>query len=929
MTVGSLRSGVAAGAARQAGPLRQPLGRHGARGPQDLAIEALGLAEADPLRALALADQVASWPQPGEICSLAEGLAAWARGRASRHLGRYREAQASIESAVALLARSGDRSATARASVHLALERIDEGRFDEAVELLDAVARDLSGPDAARAAVQRALALQRGGRIVDARDDWDHALKTFSAAGMVVEAAICRESRGLVHAYRGELGPAEADLAAAERTFARCGQHIRAVEAIHNRGFVAARRGDLPLALSLFDRAQSRAAELGALRPAMLVDRAEVCLQAGLAPEARTLAEAAVELLEKGGLGADVPEACLLAARACEQDDDPAASGEWARRAATLFAGQRRPRWELLARYANLRAEAAVGPPAEDLARRLAATTRDLWECGWVAQATEAQVQLVGVLVATGDLDEAKAVLARLLPGLRRALPLARLEVRLCQARLHLVTDDAQAAERALTAGLRAFSAYQSTLGSLELRAAGGGRAGELMALGVTVARSRGVPARALWWMEAVRAAQEGPRDGRREGREITEMNEMSAALGNLRDVMVLQAREGLTPREATVLRRRQSALEEVVRRCSRHAAGPGAPGRTVAARVLAQALGSRLLIEYATVRRTLVAAVLYRGECRLVELGGLLEVRQAVAHLRLALQAAIRQSGSGTAALEEAASGAQSVLLGPLELAPAREVVIVADGAVASTPWGTLPLLGELAVVVAPSAEAFVRAGAVPPLRPGRARVLVVTGPGLQHGDREAEVVRAAWGGRARVLRGANAKFSVAKPALGRADVVHIAAHGSFRGGNPLLSTVRLDDGPVTGDELAQVTKGARLIVLSCCDSGMADSSGIGLSRLLNQAGTLAVVASVSPVSDAYSVPLMERLHREVASGASPAVALPVARRAMPGPATSASAAGFVCYGRGFASVVAPSSTGGPGAAVTALAPAVRHRGP
>lgn len=863
---------------------------------QALAMEALRVAESDPLRALALADEVAGWAPAVEVGPLALGLAAWARGRANRHLGRNRAAQAAMESAVALLARSGDRSATAHASVHLALERIDAGRFDEAVAILDVAAQDLSGTDAARASVQRALALQRGGRIVDAKDDWDRAFKTFTAAGLAVEAAICQESRGLAYAYRGELALAEADLAAAEETFARCGEHIRAAEAAHNRGFVAARRGDLPHALSFFDQAQSRAAALGALRPAMLVDRVEVCLQAGLSAEARALAEEAVGALEQGGLGADVPEACLLAARACEQDGDPTAASSWARRAEGLFAEQRRPRWEILASYAVVRADVVVGPASAALAARVTDTAHRLRRAGWVTQAAESEVQAVDVLVAAGLVDDATAGLERALASLPRALPLHRLKVRLCQARLSWAKGDVHGAERALVLGLRAFSAYQATLGSVELRAAGGGQAGELMALGIAVARSKGAPSRALWWMEAVRAAQFGANAGRRQD------PVMDAALENLRDVMALQAREGLQPKEATALRRQQGALEEVVRRCSRHAVGLEVRGRTLGSRALARSLGLRLLVEYAAVGRGLVAAVLYRGECRLVELGSVSEVRQAVTHLRLALQAAIRHPGRGLSELRRAARGVDDLVLAPLQLPPAPEVVVVADGVVASAPWGALTSLAQASVVVAPSAQALMGTPAAPPLPAPEPNVLVVVGPGLRHGDDEAAVVKDAWRGRARVRQGSRARLSLE---MARADVVHIAAHGSFRDGNPLLSTVRLDNGPVTGDELARATQRARLVVLSCCDSGMADPSGLGVSRLLNQAGTSAVIASVSPVSDEYSVPVMKVLHREVALGASPAAALVTARREVTGDADSASAAGFVCFGDGHARVV------------------------
>ena len=62
----------------------------GPQGVDALAAEALGLAEPDPRRALALAEAVDRWPEPGEVSLLTRGLAAWAAGRASRHLGRHR-----------------------------------------------------------------------------------------------------------------------------------------------------------------------------------------------------------------------------------------------------------------------------------------------------------------------------------------------------------------------------------------------------------------------------------------------------------------------------------------------------------------------------------------------------------------------------------------------------------------------------------------------------------------------------------------------------------------------------------------------------------------------------------------------------------------------------------------------------------------------
>ncbi|MGD0808159.1 MAG: CHAT domain-containing protein [Acidimicrobiales bacterium] len=867
----------------------------------DLATEALNLAEPDPHRAIALAQLVEAWPDQDDVGLQVLALAKWAKGRANRHLGLRREAEVALEEAVGLFASAGDQPGLARALIALAQERIDAGRFDEAISVLYEAENDLAGADKALVAAQRALALQRAGRVMDAREDFDRAIDAFESAGMEVEAAVVKQNRALVHAYRGELDEADEDLDAAAKVFARRAQPIRNAEVLHNQGFVAARRGDLPRALDLFDQAQRRAAELGALRPEMLVDRVEVCLQAGLSQEGRALAEAAVGVLEDAGFTADVPEACLLAARGCERDGDPSAAREWALRAVGLFGDQQRPRWGTLARYAVLRAEAAGGSPARDLADRLVPTAAELRRAGWADPAVEAEVLAVDLLVAAGKLDAAREILDRLAPGVARMLPLNRLAVRLCQSRWLLAADDAQGANRAVVSGLRALLAYQATLGSIELRAAAGGRAGEVMAMGVALARAAGRPARALWWMETVHAAQQVEPGCR------VDDPEMDASLASLRDVMTLLSREPANVKETTVLRRRQSVLEEVVRRRSRHAVGLRAFGRrTFSVDAISEDLGDKLLVEYAPVGDHLVAVVLYRGECRLVELASLPEVRHAVASLRLALQAALATSPSRVAleALGAAGTAVQGLVLAPLVLPRTDEVVVVADGPVASTPWALLPDLAGTTLVVATSAEAALRPPKHPP--PSELRVLTLAGPDLRYAEEEAEAVSAIWRGSARLLKGAQADVTAAKAAMRTADVVHVAAHGVFRGDNPLLSSIRMSDGPITGDELAQATRAARLVVLSCCNSGMADASGIGLSRLLTGAGATAVVASVSPVSDAGSVELMTALHSELVQGANPARALTTARHTVRGPLRSPSSAGFACFGNGFESVLA-----------------------
>ena len=63
---------------------------------------------------------------------------------------------------------------------------------------------------------------------------------------MTVQAAMARQNRGLVQAYRGELVAAEEDLSAAAAAFSLHGEDIRGAEVVHDRGFVAARRRGPP-----------------------------------------------------------------------------------------------------------------------------------------------------------------------------------------------------------------------------------------------------------------------------------------------------------------------------------------------------------------------------------------------------------------------------------------------------------------------------------------------------------------------------------------------------------------------------------------------------------------------------------------------------------------------------------------------------------
>src|SRR5260370_42168459 len=115
---------------------------------------------------------------------------------------------------------------------------------------------------------------------------------------------------------------------------------------------------------------------------------------------------------------------------------------------------------------------------------------------------------------------------------------------------------------------------------------------------------------------------------------------------------------------------------------------------------------------------------------------------------------------------------------------------------------------------------------------------------------------------------------------------LVHIAAHGTFRADSPLFSAIELDDGPLTVYDLEHLKRAPHRVVLSSCSSAVGAAVGadelLGLVSALISLGSAGVVASVVPVNDPATVPLMIALHDHLRAGSGLAEALTLARHAV-----------------------------------------------
>jgi len=247
-----------------------------------------------------------------------------------------------------------------------------------------------------------------------------------------------------------------------------------------------------------------------------------------------------------------------------------------------------------------------------------------------------------------------------------------------------------------------------------------------------------------------------------------------------------------------------------------------------------------------------------------------------------------------------------RELLLDPVasRLPAADTVVFVPDDVLYALPFAALPdpasgrfLVEERAVVVAPSVSSFLEATAAARTVGPPASVLAVGDPAfdviafpylprLSVAADEARTI-AAFYPRAEVLVGKRATQGSVLAGIERAAVAHLACHALRNDADPLRAQLLLApdlEGAASGSLFAEDLYGRsfgplQLVVLAACETGTGRISRgegpLSLARPFLAAGVPAVVATLWEIQDAPSAELLERFHREVASGTSPETAL------------------------------------------------------
>ncbi|WP_061300279.1 CHAT domain-containing protein [Herbidospora cretacea] len=859
---------------------------------QDPARAALMLAEADPGRAVEVAASVAATARDHHDL-VALSRAERALGIAAVHLDDLATAARHLRAAIRTAGRAGSFELAAEARIRMAFVTSMRGRPRQALADLEALLPRLHGELRGRAEAQRAAIFNHLGRHADALASYRQAIPVLRRAQDHVWLQRVLSNRGIVYGYRQEFALAEADFHEAEELCADLGLDLSLAVVRLNLGWVRGVRGDVPGALRYLDLAETRFRELGTHQLGWLLsDRSELLLSVGLTAEARAAAEEAVGELRRRRRAIVLPEVRLLLARTATLDGDHERAVEAARRAAREFGAQQRPEWRVLASFVVLQSRLAAGHPGVTAAR-FETVARELLDAGWTAASVEARLLGARLAMAPGSDTRTALDLLSVAAGFRQRGP-ALLRVRGWQAEAlrRLAVGDAAGASAAVRRGIRVLDEHRAALGATDLRAHSAGFRVELAELGLRMALDRGGPAHVLGWAEQGRAShllmrRVRPPDDPWLAEKLTELRAVATDARTSRDPAV-------TDRQALLERH----IRDYVRAQAGVPHGPEARRDAGVIRALAPLLADRALVEFVLLDGVLHAVTVIGGRARLTNLGAVGPVRDLIERVPFALRRLSRsgdtRGGSSAAArmLRHAAARLDALLLAPLGLGD-RPLVIVPTGPLQGLPWPVLPSCEGRPVAVSPSAALW--RAAVSRTRSGEGgRVVVAAGPGLP--DAAAEVAEVAAIHRTVPVEGGAVEILAA---LDGARLAHLAAHGRVNTANPLFSSLHLADGPLTVYDLERLRTPPELVVLAACESGRsvvrAGDELLGLSTTFLSLGTRCVVASMVPVPDARTRPLMTALHERLSAGVPAATALAETQREAGDDTT---AAGFVCIG-------------------------------
>jgi CHAT domain-containing protein/tetratricopeptide (TPR) repeat protein len=315
--------------------------------------------------------------------------------------------------------------------------------------------------------------------------------------------------------------------------------------------------------------------------------------------------------------------------------------------------------------------------------------------------------------------------------------------------------------------------------------------------------------------------------------------------------------------------------------------------------------LAEEAVVEYARIADTLLTWSVTSGRVSVART--VLDTIQ-LARLVQELEVDLERGASATE-LRPGLSRLYEWLIRPVQsqLAPGTPIVVVADGEIASVPFGALYDVRRARYLIEDHSLRFtasLREAARRPATEVIAGVVLVTDPEhdprehplldpLSHAREEVRAIERIYRGAA-VLQGADVTRGAVEAALARAGVLHFAGHAVFDDHRPERSYLVLapeagqpSSGKITAAEVAGLDlRRVQLVVLSACRtvrSGRTRAAGFtGLSGALLAAGAAGTIGSTWDVNDRSTAALMVQFHRAYEQGRDGPRALQIAQLAL-----------------------------------------------
>jgi CHAT domain-containing protein len=709
-----------------------------------------------------------------------------------------------------------------------------------------------------------------------AMGDFDEALRIYARARMragthdypVLETMV-DECVASVQLPRGRYREALAGFESARGQFERLGMQ-------QNTAFTEKQLADtylelrlLPEALALFDQVLARLQALDVLPDEQawtLSQRGRAQVLLARPEQAARSFELAAALFDEQSNGAGLATVTLARAELALEGGDPARATELATRAGEGFAAAGRAdghtRADVVRAYALLRAGSA-----EQAGALFNATLMNAQALQLLTLQVRCRVGQGLAAQALGDTAQARAAFndaVELFEDQRRALPGDDL-------RSAFLGEHLEPYRELLRLALQAHSAAPSPARALEV----------------------------LHQLERVRARSLGERiDGDAAPADEPKTRAMRERVNWLyRRVQRLEDEGESAAALSDELRRTERELLEGARRARLIAAPEDIVDVADATRFDAAALQAALgdegaLIEYGVLDDELFACVVTRQGVHLQRrVASWREVQDTLRAARFQIEtlrhgaAPVRQHLSSLAArTQRRLEQLHALVWAPLApaLIDSRRVLIVPCGPLGLLPFaalhdgsGALAQRFELALV--PSARLALRGLLRVPMPPRRA-VALGESSRLPHAAYEARYVAALFA-EGRALVGTQATLEALREHAPRAELIHLACHAQFRNDNPMFSALYLHDGALTVEAVETLKLLPGTVVLSACETGVAESGSgeerVGLVRAFLVAGAARVLASLWPVDDEVTGAFMASFYAALCAGEPPAKAL------------------------------------------------------